>query len=340
MNSTAIICQLNQLYRHFFTTERPAQQFHPQGNTFRDTLIKNMRNPHFKGTLIAENGNVDIEWFIFLYWVFVEDETRINDALHGCLWIPDPQSFGTCMPLQKNGSLAKTLNRLPIVRIERAKEKRYAELIKLAGAKFDQNPNVMVNGYENMPFRNYGLRNANITLLIDETQSRMLPKTKLFPDSDRGIECRTTSRANAKYASKSSNRNLYRTQHIYIVDHHDATVDPQYLEWEMINAAKNLVKGGYFVFDVPLYSFKMIDGIRPFMRPVLSEHYRDNGLLTLYGKTDTALVDTVNLITDANDTLAMHEVNRFYLIDKMELIHDEAFKQPVAIRVRLEIRSY
>ena len=76
------------------------------------------------------------------------------------------------------------------------------------------------------------------------------------------------------------------------------------------------------------------------MRPILSEDYRDNGLLTLYGKTDTTVVDTINLVGEANTYLADHGEKRYYLIDNIELVRNDAFKQPVAIRVRLEIRSY
>ena len=339
MDSTSVIVQLNSLYKHFFTSERPAQWYHPQGNSLTNILIQNMHNRHFRGTLINKN-EVDPEWYNFLYWVYIEDEARINDALHGHLWISDPQSFGICKPLNPKGSLAKVINMLPIVHIERAKEKNFAELIKGVGIKFDTKPSVMAIGYENLPFRNYGLRGANITMLYDPMQTKMLPERQLFPNPDQDIAYQTAERSHAKYACKGSHRELFRTQHVYIVDQHNMNVDTTFMVWEMINAARNLVDHGYFVYDIPLYSFRMIDKIRPIMRPILSEDYRDNHLLTLYGKADTTVVDTINLVGEANTYLADHGEKRYYLIDNIELVRNDAFKQPVAIRVRLEIRSY
>ena len=336
MNSTLVIHQLNLLYRQYFITDRPAQQFHPQGNSFRDTLIQSVHNQYLKGTLFKENGEIDLEWYMFLYWVFTEDKARINDALHGYLWVLDPFNFGKCVPLNPKGSLAKVLNTRPIVQIERSKEASFAELITFARTKFNTTPNVTYLGYENIPLRHYGLRDANVTMLCDSMQTHPLPKNQLFPNPNKQINYREASRCDAAYVGPNSHPELYRNQHVYIVDGHNMNVDSTYMIWEMIHAMDNLTKHGYFAFDVPLYNFRMIDKIRPIMRPVLSEYYRDNGLLTLYGDTDNVIAEVIKVISEANSYLAFHDINRFYTIDQMELVRHDAYRKPVAIRVRLE----
>lgn len=237
MNVDRVIANLESTFARIFPSAN--DDFLDSG--FREAVRNVIMNKEGEKLVTVGEDSIDVEWLSFLWWVFKKDAARINDAIHGRIWLPD----GRVVSLIPTRTFFQTIQTDPIVHAERTKLKDYLKHINWIYHKTQDLPNITFLGSDNIPERLYGLRESYITLLDPKA---ILPKEKLFDDHIQRKNFKVI-KSDQIFDELGSHNDMLESQNVVIIDTHN----PQNLAEQILDAGRLLTQHGRILFDIPMY---------------------------------------------------------------------------------------
>lgn len=295
-------------------------------NGFLTTLRKAVQEQGFKDIIVKSDGEIDLDWVSFLWWVFEKDGARINDALHGCLWTPE----GDVRTLDPSSSLTRFITTDPIARAERIKIKDYIKHINWVYHKTQNLPNLIIIGSDNIPERLHSLRNANVTLLDPKIS---LPEKKLFPDLFQRRRFHAIESYDIFDVMNPTEGRLIGSQNVVIIDDREIAFNSFELEQKILLAGSLLTEHGRCLFDLPMYGKALSES---YLFDIVQKFTNEN---TKYIASNATAIDSYvhEVIANINKGMPEDSINENYQFEIEDLkLTDVGLQSSVAMRVYLK----
>ncbi len=317
MNSNKVLANLDALFGERFQEQQ--NSYFEDG--FREAISN---NPEAINLMTAKEDSVDVEWLSFFWWIFKNDQARVSDAVHGCVWTPDEKIIKT----NPVGSFSRTILIDPIAHAEKTKIKDYLKHINWIYHKTQNLPRITVIGSDNIPERLYGLRQSIITLLDPK---QVLPKEKLFDDH---IQRKNFGVAYSDdiFDELGSHNDMLGTQNVVIID----SCDTHKLAETIHDTGLLLTSHGRILFDIPMYSnclqYSLLFKAASMIVPANKERYFSDDA-TFVDEYVHRLVKNINELAKRDDY--------YFEIEEMKLTDGgTGMERSVAMRVYLKKDFY
>lgn len=340
MNLTDAVSKFNRAIPDLFHYTR--EDFGASENTFCTLVTENLNDPKFRNAAIDPDTNeVDLAWLAFLWWIFSDNDTRINDSMHGFFWSPSEDDKFSKI-LDENCHFRRLLADDIIVRAEYAKVKDSILHINWIFHKTQNLPNIIVYGRGNVPERLHGLRQARINVL---NPSMNLPVKHMFADYGQRGRFQVVDPYEIFDGSNPKYRKMIGAQNVVIIDDYCTTLNKDELVRQILEASPLLTEHGRCLFDLPLYDHEEINRystiyqlVRPFIQRVTPKSKAITSLANV-NAIDRYVHDVVREI---NHSIYFQENGYRFDIEEIKLIpaNHENISESISARVYLKLSTH